>query len=62
MIKAIKRHLRGLSYAVWGLTILSSVALLVTRSLPALIAFLALSTCLHFLNQALLRQRHEDES
>lgn len=56
----IHRHLRGLSYAVWALTILSSVALLITRSLPSWIAFVILMTCLLFLNRALLRARHKD--
>lgn len=57
----IHRHLRGLSYAVWALTILSSVALLITHSLPSWIAFVILMTCLLFLNRALLRQQREEQ-
>ena len=52
----IQRHLRGLSYAVWALTILSSVALLVTRSLPSWVAFVILMICQLFL----IRARHKD--
>ena len=52
----IQQHLRGLSYAVWALTIVSAVALLITRSLPALIAFVILMSCRLFL----LRQQREE--
>lgn len=61
MKQIVKRHLRGLSCALWVLTVLSSAALLFTRTLPALLAFLVLMTCLLFLNLALLRQRRGED-